>query len=99
MQPFFVAVLGYLFLKERLSKNDIMGGIIIIFAAILITSRTVENLTNFEDEIDFTMFSETFKNLPVKRDYIIEIRAAGFIGISLVDDNMKLGIYTGRVKK
>lgn len=48
MQPFFVAVLGYFFLKERLSKNDIMGGIIIIFAAVLITSRTVENLTTFK---------------------------------------------------
>ncbi len=48
MQPFFIAVLGYFFLKEHLSKNDLMAGIIIIFAAVLITSRTVENLTSLK---------------------------------------------------
>ncbi len=48
MHPFFIAVLGYFFLKEHLSKNDLIGGIIIIFAAVLITSRTIENLTNLK---------------------------------------------------
>jgi drug/metabolite transporter (DMT)-like permease len=48
MQPFFIAVLGYFFLKEQLSQNDLIGGILIIFAAVLITSRTFANLTNFK---------------------------------------------------
>ena len=48
MQPFFIAVLGYFFLKEHLSKSDLIGGILTIFAVVLITSRTVENLTNLK---------------------------------------------------
>jgi len=58
----------------------------------------VENLSNFDDEIDFVMFSDTFKNLPVKRNYIIEIKAQGFIRIALVDDDLSLDIYTGKIK-
>jgi len=57
-----------------------------------------ENLSDFDKEIDFVMFSDTFKNLPIKRDYIIEIIATGFVKISLVDENISLNIYTGRVK-
>jgi len=57
-----------------------------------------ENLSNFTDEIDFVMFSETFKNLPAKRNYIIEIKSQGFIKISLVDEKLSLDIYTGKVK-
>jgi len=45
------------------------------------------------------MFSETFMNLPSKRDYVIEIKNSGFIKISLVDDNIDLSIYTGKVKQ
>lgn len=59
----------------------------------------IENLSKFTDEVDFTMFSETFMNLPSKRDYIIEIKSSGFIKISLVDDNINLSIYTGKVKQ
>jgi hypothetical protein len=58
----------------------------------------VENLSDFKEEIDFVMFSETFKNLPPKRDYTIEIKSQGFIKISLVDEKIGLDIYTGRVK-
>lgn len=58
-----------------------------------------ENLSNLKDEIDFVMFSDTFKNLPPKRDYTIEIKAQGFIKISLVDTKISLDIYAGRVKK
>lgn len=62
-------------------------------------SFDIENLTNFDDEIDFIMFSDTFKNLPAKRDYVIEVKSQGFVRISLVDDNVSLDIYTGRVKQ
>lgn len=58
----------------------------------------VENLSSFTDEIDFVMFSDTFKNLPPKRDYTIEIKVQGFIKISLVDEKVSLDIFTGRVK-
>jgi len=57
-----------------------------------------ENLSEFNGEIDFVMFSTTFSNLPSKRNYVIEIKSQGFIKISLVDENIKLDIYTGRVK-
>jgi len=48
LQPLFVAILGFYFLKERLHKHDFIGGVLIIFAALLITSRTAENLAKFE---------------------------------------------------
>jgi drug/metabolite transporter (DMT)-like permease len=48
MQPFFIALLGYSILKEQLSKLDLIGGILIILAAILITSRTIEQLTTLQ---------------------------------------------------
>jgi len=58
----------------------------------------VENLSKIKEDIDFVMFSDTFKNLPPKRDYVIEIKAQGFIKISLVDEKVSLDIFTGRVK-
>ena len=48
LQPLFVAVFGFYFLKERLHKHDFTGGVLIILAAILITSRTAENLVDFK---------------------------------------------------
>jgi len=61
-------------------------------------SFEVENLSNFADEIDFVMFSDTFKNLPAKRNYIVEVKSQGFVKISLVDEDINLDIYTGKVK-
>ncbi len=46
LQPLIVAVLGFYFLKEKLHKNDFVGGILIITAAVLITSRTMDNLVS-----------------------------------------------------
>ncbi len=48
LQPLFVAILGFSFLKERLHKHDLVAGVIIILAVTLITGRTAENLTNLE---------------------------------------------------
>lgn len=62
-------------------------------------SFKVENLTEFDGEIDFVMFASTFINLPARRDYNIEIVSDGFIGIQLEDENIELNIYTGRVKE
>jgi len=59
----------------------------------------VENLSNLDEEINFVMFSDTFKNLPPKRDYIVEIKAQGFVKISLVNEKVSLDIFTGRVKE
>lgn len=47
LQPFFVAILGFYILKERLHKHDLIGGLLIVSAAVLITSRTVDNLAQF----------------------------------------------------
>ncbi|MBS7634346.1 DMT family transporter [Candidatus Bathyarchaeota archaeon] len=44
LQPLFVSVLGFIFLNEKIWRNDIIGGLMIGFAAILITSRSIENL-------------------------------------------------------
>jgi hypothetical protein len=58
----------------------------------------VERLNESDEEIDFVIFSDTFEKLPSKRDYTMEIRAQGFVKISLVDENIKLDVFTGRVK-
>ncbi len=60
---------------------------------------TAEVLSKNEDEIDFVIFSETFENIPLKNDYDIEIKKEGFINISLINPNMTLNIYTGKVKQ
>lgn len=48
LQPLFVSILGFYFLKEILKKHDFVVIILIIFAAILTTSRTVDNLIKFK---------------------------------------------------
>lgn len=58
----------------------------------------VENLNNNDEEIDFVIFSETFERFPANRDYNIEIKKQGFVRISLIDENMTLDVYTGRIK-
>jgi drug/metabolite transporter (DMT)-like permease len=47
LQPLFVSLFGFYFLKERLQKRDFLAGFLIIFAAVLITSRTIDNLKAF----------------------------------------------------
>ncbi|MEM2150289.1 MAG: DMT family transporter [Candidatus Bathyarchaeia archaeon] len=44
IQPLFVSILGLIFLNERLCRDDVFGGLMIGLAAILITSRNIENL-------------------------------------------------------
>lgn len=44
LQPLFVSILGFIFLNERVWRNDIIGGLMIGFAAVLITGRSIENL-------------------------------------------------------
>jgi len=48
LQPLFVAIFSFYLLKERLHKGDFVAGIIIILAAILITSRTADNLAQLK---------------------------------------------------
>ena len=48
LQPISVSFFGFYFLKERLHKKDFIADILIIFAAVLITSRTITNLIQFE---------------------------------------------------
>lgn len=47
LQPLFVSLFGFYFLKERLQKRDFLAGLLIVCAAVLITSRTVDNLAAF----------------------------------------------------
>jgi len=48
IQPLFVSILGFLFLGERLHKNDVIGGLMIGVAAILVSGRNIENLLNLK---------------------------------------------------
>jgi drug/metabolite transporter (DMT)-like permease len=47
LQPFIVSIFSFYFLKERLQKRDLFAGLLIVCAAVLITSRTVANLAAF----------------------------------------------------
>ncbi len=47
IQPIFIVVLGYFFLKsDRLTKFDYLGILFMIFAGILVSTKTIENLRN-----------------------------------------------------
>jgi len=48
LQPLFIAIFGFYFLNEKLHKHDLIAGILIIFAAVIITSRTADNLISFK---------------------------------------------------
>jgi drug/metabolite transporter (DMT)-like permease len=73
LQPLFVAIFGFYFLREKLHRHDLFGGLLIILAAILITSRTVYNLTafrfgNFGDlMVFFAMVSWAIVAIPGKQ--------------------------------
>lgn len=58
----------------------------------------VDEASNIDEEIDFVIFSDTFQKIPLKRDYSVEIKDTGFIKISLLDNDISLDIYTGKVK-
>jgi hypothetical protein len=53
---------------------------------------------DFDGKVDFTIFSDMFTKIPQKRNYLIEIKKEGYIKISLIDENIKLSVYTGFVK-
>lgn len=47
LQPLFVSFFAFRFLQEKLTRRDYLAGFLMIFAAFLITSRTLENLASF----------------------------------------------------
>jgi hypothetical protein len=59
----------------------------------------IENLSGFDKEFDFAIFSEHFEKLPSKKDYVVEIKCAGFVKFSLANNDINLNIYTGYVTK
>ena len=61
LQPFFISLFSFFFLKERLQKRDLLAGLLIVCAAILITGRTVDNIAafTFGNLGDLTVFFAT----------------------------------------
>ena len=53
---------------------------------------------NEKINIDFMIFSDTFMHIPSKRSYTVNIKSAGFVKVSLIDENINLDIYTGKIK-
>ncbi len=61
IQPLFVSILGFLFLGEKIQKNDIIGGLVIGVAAILISGRSIENLLGLKFNVgDLVVLFATF---------------------------------------
>jgi drug/metabolite transporter (DMT)-like permease len=49
MQPLFVIIMAHIFLShEKLTKNEKLGFVLMMLAAFLVTTKTVENLTNLQ---------------------------------------------------
>ncbi len=46
-QPIFVIIFGYFLLKEKLRISDYLGGALVLFAAVLVTSREIHNIAGF----------------------------------------------------
>jgi len=56
---------------------------------------------NGDQEVDFLIFSDTFNHIPSKREYSMNIKSSGqaaYLKVSLLNSDMKLDIYTGKVK-
>ncbi|MEM4261032.1 MAG: hypothetical protein QXG00_07360 [Candidatus Woesearchaeota archaeon] len=54
--------------------------------------------SNGNAEVDFLIFSDTFIHIPPKREYSFNIKSAGFLKVSMLNNKMSLDIYTGKVK-
>jgi len=48
MQPIFIVFFGYFLLKEKLTKFDYFGMFIMLFSAMLVTTRTFDNLLTLQ---------------------------------------------------
>ncbi|RJS83928.1 hypothetical protein CW706_05185, partial [Candidatus Bathyarchaeota archaeon] len=48
LQPLFVSIFGFFFLKERIHKYDVIGGVMIGLAVILIIGRILDNIVNLK---------------------------------------------------
>jgi hypothetical protein len=57
-----------------------------------------ERLTDYEDDIEFVIFSNRFEYLPSKRDYVVDITANNYIRISLINETFDFNMYTGVAK-
>ena len=61
IQPLFISILGFLFLGEKIQRNDVIGGLMIGAAAILVSGRNLENLSNLRFNVgDLVVLLATF---------------------------------------
>ncbi|MEO0216587.1 MAG: DMT family transporter [candidate division WOR-3 bacterium] len=63
IQPIFIVILGYFFLKsDRLTKFDYLGILFMIFAGVFVSTKTIDNLKNlrFGTFGDLLVLSATF---------------------------------------
>ena len=58
---------------------------------------TGERLTDYEDEIEFDIFSNRFHYIPAM-DYTVDICNEGFVAISLIHDDIVFDLYSGDVE-
>lgn len=47
LQPIFIVLFGFFLLKDKLTKFDYIGIVLMIFAGLFITTRSIENLFSF----------------------------------------------------
>jgi hypothetical protein len=61
-------------------------------------SFTIQNLTGFSKEFNFTINADFLLNIP-KRDYLFEIKTIGQIKASFKDDPITVDLFTGKIKE
>lgn len=64
----------------------------------LVKTFDIKNLSDFSENVEFTIFSDIFLQIPAKRDYVINVINRGFMKVSLQHEAINLNIFTGRVK-
>ena len=57
-----------------------------------------ERLTDYDEDIEFVIFSNRFEFLPSKRDYVVDITPNAWIRISLINEIFDFNMYTGVAK-
>jgi DNA replicative helicase MCM subunit Mcm2 (Cdc46/Mcm family) len=56
------------------------------------------NESGCEEDVDFDILPEIFEKLPSKNNYMLKIHKDGFILFTLINDNIKVNIFTGPIK-
>jgi len=101
ISPIILILLGFIFLKERFSKLDVLGMILSLFGAVIISTKGAFNFTLFIDGVQYILFSSLIfgvngilikKNISALPPIVITINRSFFLFVF----SLAAFLYTGQ---